>query len=422
MGYLRRQLVIGALTANAVRPVPVYAVSVPSMFGGWLVSELAPHFAAVAAADTVRELVRESGDRRLALLGAANLAGLAYVFRGGLLSHQTFESALVEGLGDDYREQLESRHSDLDWKTPLLQLVWPFRDVSGDIEVIKNISYAPEHGRRGRLDVYRPSGEVNDAPVLLQVHGGAWTIGNKDQQGLPLMRHMASRGWVCVAINYRLSPRSAWPAHIVDVKRAISWIRERGKEYGADPSFIAITGGSAGGHLAALAALTPNEPEYQPGFEDADTALQAAVPFYGVYDLAGATGEKAAKRMRDLFLGPRVFFDNARRNPEPFEKASPILRVRKDAPPFYVIHGVNDTLVSIAQARKFVEKLRDASDQAVAYSELSGAQHAFDVFPSVRSQHSVRGVDRFLRWAYDSWRGVPTASDDEMESQDPRDD
>ena len=125
--------------------------------------------------------------------------------------------------------------------------------------------------------------------------------------------------------------------------------------------------------------------------------------------------------MRDYFLGPRVFFENARKNPEPFEKASPILRVRKDAPPFYVIHGVNDTLVAIGQARSFVEKLRETSDAAVAYSELSGTQHAFDVFPSVRSQHSVRGVDRFLRWAYDSWRGLPTASDEEMEAQDPRD-
>ena len=81
-----------------------------------------------------------------------------------------------------------------------------------------------------------------------------------------------------------------------------------------------------------------------------------------------------------------------------------------------------DTLVPIRQARSFVGKLRETSDHAVAYSELSGAQHAFDVFPSVRSQHSVRGVDRFLRWAYDSWRGIPSATDDEVESQDPRDD
>ncbi len=422
MGYLRRQLVTGALVANAVRPAPGYLSSVPSMFAGWLVSELAPHVAVASAVDTARLLADRKADRRLALLGALNLAGLAYVFRGGMVSHQVFESGLAEGLGKEYRKELESRHEDLDWKTPLRQLVWPFRDVPRDIEVIKNIDYAPEHGRRGLLDIYRPPGEVNDAPVLLQVHGGAWTIGNKDQQGLPLMRHMASRGWVCVAINYRLSPRSAWPAHIIDVKRAIGWIREHGKEYGADPSFIAITGGSAGGHLAALAALTANDPDFQPGFEDADTALQAAVPFYGVYDLAGVTGGKAAERMRDRFLAKRVFFDDAKANPEPFEKASPILRVRRDAPPFYVIHGVNDTLVPIAQARTFVEKLREASDHAVAYSELSGAQHAFDVFPSVRSQHSVRGVDRFLRWAYDSWRGIPSASDEEIESHDPRDD
>ena len=422
MGYLRRQLVTGALVANAVRPAPVYAVAVPSMFAGWLVSEMAPHFMAVTAADTLRELLRKDGHRRAALLGAANLAGLAYVFRGGVLSQQTFESGLVEGLGERYREDLESRHSDLDWKTPLRQLAWPFRDVPRDIEVIKNVGYAPEHGKRGLLDVYKPKGDVNDAPVLLQVHGGGWTIGNKDQQGLPLMRHMAERGWVCFAINYRLSPRDAWPAHIVDVKRSIAWIREHGKEYGADPSFIAITGGSAGGHLTALAALTANDPEYQPGFEGADTSLQAAVPFYGVYDLAGATGSKSARRMRDHFLAPRVFFESPRRNIEPFEKASPVLRVREDAPPFYIIHGVNDTLVSIGQARTFVEKLREVSKHAVAYSELSGAQHAFDVFPSVRSQHSVRGVDRFLRWAYDSWRGLPSASDAEVESQDPRED
>src|SRR3954451_12883124 len=236
------------------------------------------------------------------------------------------------------------------------------------------------------------------------------------------MRHMASRGWVCFAINYRLSPRNAWPAHIVDVKRTIAWIREHGEEYGADPSFIAITGGSAGGHLAALAALTPNDPEYQPGFEDADTTVQAAVPFYGVYDLSGATGSKAVLAMRDRFLGPRVFFTNPRKDSGPFEKASPLQQVRKDAPPFYVIHGVNDTLVKIAQAREFVRALREISDQPVSYSELTGTQHAFDVFPSIRSQHSVRAVDRFLRWAYDDWRGAPSRSEEDVEATDPMDD
>jgi acetyl esterase/lipase len=421
MGYLHRQLGIGALTANAVRPVPGAMVGVPTMFAGWFVSELAPHFFALTAADTVRELVRRKGDRRAALLGLANLAGLAVVMRQGGLAQQTFEAGLVEGLGKRYREELESRHTDLDWKTPLRDLAWPFGHRVEGVEILKNVPYEPRHGRRGMLDVYRPEGDVSDAPVLLQVHGGAWTIGSKDMQGLPLMKHMASRGWVCFAINYRLSPRVAFPEHLVDVKRGIAWIREHGKEYGGDPSFLAITGGSAGGHLAALAALTPNDPEYQPDFEDADTEVQAAVPFYGVYDMAGATGDRSAVWMRDRFLAPRVFFEDPHKNIEPFEKASPVLRVREDAPPFYVIHGVNDTLVPVSQAREFVRALRTVSDQPVAYTELTGTQHAFDAFPSVRSQHSVRGVDRFLRWAHDRWRGVPTASDEEMEATDPRD-
>jgi acetyl esterase/lipase len=420
MGYLRRQLVTGLLTANAVRPLPGTTVGIPAMFAGWFVSELSPHFLALTAADTARELVRPAGDRRRALLGVANMAGLALAMRHSGLSQQTFESGLVEGLGTGYREELESRHADLDWRTPLRDLAWPFGQRVEGVEVLKDIPYAPDHGRRGLLDVYRPEGDVADAPVLLQVHGGAWTIGSKDGQGLPLMKHMASRGWVCFAINYRLSPRAKFPDHLVDVKRAIAWIREHGKEYGADPSFIAITGGSAGGHLAALAALTPGDPEYQPGFEDADTTLQAAVPFYGVYDMAGATGSRSALRMRDRFLAPRVFFVDPRTDIEPFEKASPVLRVRADAPPFYVIHGLNDTLVSVGQARAFVRALREVSGQAVAYTELSGTQHAFDIFRSVRSQNSVRGVDRFLRWAFDSWRGVPAASHEQVEASDPR--
>ncbi|MDX6324840.1 MAG: hypothetical protein QOK15_1194 [Nocardioidaceae bacterium] len=421
MGYLRRQLVTSALTANAVHPLPGYVTSVPSMVAGWLVSELSPHLLVATAADTAVHLVR-SRDRKAALLGAANLAALGYVVRQGGRSRETFESGLLEGLGGDYRTELESRHADLDWTTPLRQLAWPFRHAGARVDVVKDVSYAPEHGRRGLLDIYTPPGDITGAPVLLQVHGGAWTIGSKDNQGLPLMRHMASRGWVCVAINYRLSPRNAWPAHIVDVKRAIAWIRQHGAEYGADPSFIAVTGGSAGGHLAALAALTPNDPAYQPGFEDADTRVQAAVPFYGVYDLSGSTGSKAVLQMRDRFLGPKVFFEEATKNPEPFETASPLLRVRKDAPPFYVIHGVNDTLVKIAQAREFVRALREVSDHAVSYTELTGTQHAFDVFPSVRSQHSVRAVDRFLRWAYDSSMGVATRSDEDVEAADPLED
>ena len=100
-------------------------------------------------------------------------------------------------------------------------------------------------------------------------------MGEKEQQGKPLMYHMAQRGWLCVAINYRLSPKAAFPAHIIDVKKSIAWVKEHIRDYGGNPDFIAITGGSAGGHLSSLAALTPNRADWQPGFEHADTSLQA---------------------------------------------------------------------------------------------------------------------------------------------------
>ena len=412
MSYRRRQVVTAALTANALRPVPGYYTGIPAMFGGWLTSELAPHVLAFSAADTLREITRGGRDRHALALAGLSAVGLTALMVQSESAKKHVDAALCEALGEDYLEHLQRTYTDLDLSTPLRQLAMPFRMDNDEVEVIKDIAYHGDHGRRGLLDIYRPrSSRREDAPVLLQIHGGGWTIGNKDEQGIPLMLHMAARGWVCVAINYRLSPRDAFPAHIIDVKRAIAWIRENIGEYGADPAFLAVTGGSAGGHLTALAALTPHDPEYQPGFEDADTSVQAAVPFYGVYDFAAATGSRKARQMRDGFLGPRVLFKDPRQEIEHFERASPLLRVNADAPPMFVIHGTHDTLVEVSQAREFVRRLREVSKNEVAYAELPGTQHAFDVFPSIRSAHVVRGVDRFLRWIYD--RAVEAAERDE---------
>jgi acetyl esterase/lipase len=119
---------------------------------------------------------------------------------------------------------------------------------------------------------------------MVYIHGGAWIIGEKREQGKPMMYELVARGWVCVAINYRLSPKATWPDHIVDAKRAVAWVKEHIAEYGGDPSFVAVSGGSAGGHLCALLALSAGDPTFQPGFEEADTSVEACVPFYGVMD------------------------------------------------------------------------------------------------------------------------------------------
>jgi len=293
-------------------------------------------------------------------------------------------------------------------------LLKPFGFGHPEVRVERNISYGEvlpgDKGGRNLLDLRLPKASAagDRRPVLLQVHGGGWIIGDKREQALPLMTHLAARGWICVASNYRLSPKATMPDHIVDVKRAIAWIRTHIEAYGGDPDFLCITGGSAGGHLTALAALTANDPNFQPGFEEVDTRLDAAVPFYGIYDFCDRANDRGKMKMGEA-IGPRVFKCLPEENPELWDSVSPITRIHSAAPPFFVIQGSHDTLVFREEAVTFVNALREKSTQPVAFAQLEGAQHAFDIFHSVRSAHAVRGVTAFLEKVhtdYEAQRGA----------------
>jgi acetyl esterase/lipase len=397
-----RSLTRAAGTLNAVRPFArTGPASVPSFFNGWMVSELPLHTSAVHAlvdAAAIRKgALRTWTGRALLAADAVSWAQRYRLHRESGMADRVFDDALADELGADYRARAASVGvSTIDHSIPLTRLAQPFSIARRTLAHEHDLSYG-EAGKRNFLDVWKHADLPLDgrAPVLLQVHGGAWMIGNKNQQGQPLMEHLTARGWVCVAINYQLSPRAAWPAHIIDVKRAIAWVKANIARYGGDPNFIAISGGSAGGHLTALAALTPNEAVFQPGFEDADTRLQAAVPFYGVYDFLNRDG--TGRTDMQALLEKRVFqhvLDDERR--PTWEAASPMGAIRPDAPPFFVIHGTNDSLVPVEQARAFAEMLRKESTQSVAYAELPRAQHAFDVFWSPRTWAAVHAVERFL--------------------------
>src|SRR6476469_5530487 len=156
MSYLRRQLLTAALTANALRPAPTYWAGIPAMFGGWLTSELAPHLLALTAADTARELTVGRRNRGGLALAAGSLAGLTAMAVESQRAQSHVERALVEALGADYRDRLSTQHTDLDLTTPLGQLAMPFRIRNDEVEVVKDVVYDAEHGRRGLLDVYRP--------------------------------------------------------------------------------------------------------------------------------------------------------------------------------------------------------------------------------------------------------------------------
>jgi len=401
--FLIRRAVQLGLTANALRPPHIRNAEFPVFFAGWLAGELAPQLLALTAADTALHVARHGkrSSRAGLAMAAASAAGLGLLMQTGHRARDEVESALTEALGSDYADELGRSDLGLPWR----ELAMPFRMSSPEVRVDRNIAYAPG-GKRFRLDVYRPAEPVTGAPVLLQVHGGAWVIGNKEEQGRPLMRYLARRGWVCVAINYPLSPTHRWPAHIVAAKQSLAWIRSHIEEYGGDPRFVAVTGGSAGGHLASLLALTPNDPAFQPGFADVDTSVQACAPHYGVYDFAATSGSRSSQYRLENLLSRRIFA--ADRDPvrflDDYIAASPLDRITADAPPFFVVHGSLDSLVPVREARGFVARLREVSKNPVAYAELAGAQHAFDLFPSIRSAHVVRGVARFLDHTYLGWK------------------
>jgi acetyl esterase/lipase len=266
---------------------------------------------------------------------------------------------------------------------------------------VRNVPFFEGDALELRLDVIRRRGVDHSAtakrPALIYVHGGGWVIDHKTRQGLPLMQRLASRGWVCFNIDYRLSPRATFPDHIVDVKRAIAWVREHAAEWGVDPDFIVIAGNSAGGHLASLAALTPNRPEFQPGFETADTSLAACLSFYGIYDFTDRHGHWPHPGLSQLL--ERVVMKKRRADaPDDYAAASPFHWISPDAPPFLVVHGERDTLVTVDEARAFSEALAATSQAPCAYFEIPGAQHAFEIFPSPRTLHVLDGVERFVGW------------------------
>jgi acetyl esterase/lipase len=398
--------VLAALNAaNAWHPLDRRGYgSVASFTAGWPTSELplpmlGTHVAVNALAARLGGFRGRFAPLDVAL-AAGTAAGLVALQRSARASSEVYERALRDGLGTDYRDrivQLEFPGPDAATaRTPgVLRMFRIRRRFAHD----RDLRYGPAR-RANLLDVWRRDDlpRSASAPVLLQMPGGAWTIGNKQAQAYPLMSHLAERGWVCVAINYRLSPRHRWPAHIVDVKRAIAWVREHIADFGGDPGFIALTGGSAGGHLSALAALTPDDKQWQPEFEDADTTVQAAVPFYGAYDWVNREGvghRDLVPHLQRLVTRSKLADDY-----DTFDQASPMSRINPDAPPFLISHGVNDALIPVEEARLFASRLRAASTSPVVYAELPHAQHAFDIFGSPRATAAAEAAARFLGVVY----------------------
>jgi acetyl esterase/lipase len=234
-------------------------------------------------------------------------------------------------------------------RLPLRIFFWPFAVPHPGIERVSNIAYG-DAGRANLLDVYRAKRRSGLGPTFVHLHGGAFRVGRKSREARPLFHRLAREGWICISANYRL--RTRYADQLEDVRKVLAWVREHGPEHGADPNVVVLAGSSAGGHLAAMTALE-------------DPSVAAVVSLYGYYGPVGT------------------------------DRVSPMTFEGEGAPSFFVAHPDRDTLVVVADARRFVASLRKGSDNPVVYAELPGAQHGFDFFYSIRFEAVIDGIEAF---------------------------
>jgi acetyl esterase/lipase len=250
------------------------------------------------------------------------------------------------------------------WRSAWSSLFAPFPTRPRAVRRIRNLPYGPHP--KHRLDVYRRT-DTQGGPVVLYFHGGGYFSGRKHWEGRALLYRLAQRGWVCMSANYRLRPGADFPDHLDDAKRALAWAHEHAADHGADPRRLVMVGSSAGAHLSALCALTQaNDSEH------GRAGVDAAVCLYGYYG---------------RYYG---------RGPDESPVSTPLALDAGAAPPFFLAHGDHDTNVPVEYARAMADHLRAESPARVAYAELPGGQHAFDLFQSWRGAAVVDGVEHFL--------------------------
>lgn len=271
----------------------------------------------------------------------------------------------------DYDRMLDTFAAGLGahWKGIHPQSCPPILAYAASRRYCRTVAYGPQPWRRA--DIWKHPDAPADAPVLLFVPGGAWLSGRRVGQGYAMFREMIDQGWICVSIDYRSSPRYRWPAHLNDVRAAIRWVRSELR-----PRFLAVSGASAGGHLASVAALT-GEP------------VDALVSLYGAYNwcVNGPLSWGMVGFVRTVVMRGR----------RGVRQASPLHLVHRDAPPVLLIHGTRDHITPIAGARAFYHALRAVSRSRVELLEIPGAGHGFDLVRPGQTRTAVRRVVEFLR-------------------------
>jgi len=250
-----------------------------------------------------------------------------------------------------------------------------------DVVIEKDLPYLGAD-RAEKLDLYLPGyapAEGARRPGIVIIHGGGWTGGDKGaKREINIGTTLAKHGYVCISINYALAKpgHPTWPGNLRDCKRAVRWLRKNADKYQIDPDHIGVIGGSAGGHLTAMLAVTGPEDGLEPE-EDREfsSRVQAAVPMYP---------HMAASMDRDhaMFPGKKAEI------PDQYRDATPLEHVTKDDAPMLILHGTADKTTPLSQSQRFAARLAEVGVEHQLVI-IEGAPHSFDLQPK---QRDLRGL------------------------------
>lgn len=334
-----------------------------------------------------------------------------YIWRS-TRDHTGFEDAFGAGWSDRIRPEQASHMVQKRWTGYLKTKASPEPSWERDIP----FSTIPGTDRQLLCDIWRPAEGNVSGLAMIFFHGGAWHLYDKDFGTRPFFRHLVAQGHTVMDVAYRLCPEVDIYGMMADVKRAIAWMKANASSYGVDPETIVFGGNSTGGHLALLAAYSPQNPELTPPeLKDTDLSACGVISYYGPTDMLALYEYEKQKayvdrppvpigdpdytpKSADIGRIDTLLGGHPHDVPHMYELASPVTYVNPDCPPTLLFQGKQDLLVPSDATCALHEELVQAGVPALNII-FPGTDHIFELaLPQVNpaAQSAMYDVDRFL--------------------------
>ena len=262
-----------------------------------------------------------------------------------------------------------------------------------------DIPYADTGNPSQRLDLYLPKNRKSGKlPVIVFIHGGGWTKGDKSDGGGRLMPFILTGQYAGVSIGYRLSGEAKWPAQLNDCKAAIRWVRANAPKYALDADHIGVWGRSAGAHLALMLGVSGDVSKLDGDlgtYKGVSSRVEAVANFFGASDLLAVMGQQNyIDRTISGILETKLIGGRARANPEKVKAASPITYLTANDPPVLTVHGDKDPTVPYDQAVRLDAALRKVGVPSYFVTVKGGGHGDFGTVADARAKAFF---DKYLR-------------------------